>query len=195
MNRTFILLVLLTNGWWWAILQPQALIFQWSTYPGHVVQKVSSLFGPNNVKPMEDMRWISGNRLFFNKLTVIVKEGVEYWQFLAPRFYFLAGDGTNFSSRKVEPIPTILFPFWIMGWFVLVREKKWKPLVWLALAGAVGYLSGQKNMAILLPVLVVYAYISAVGINSVSNIRIRRKLILAIVIYSLYVLARGIWIR
>lgn len=204
MKTLFLLLVLTTPGFWHVVVQPRAFISQISQFPSFAIQNISSKIHPNNYNVyIDELRWggrsLHRNDLFSRALyghhIYALNEFFEFTQFSSPKLFFLAGDGSNFSPRRIEPISSLLFPFWIIGILSLLRQKNIKLLVIFVLCLTFGYISGHKNLAFLFPLLLTQIYICTTGLSSFSGSKYYKLLLTLILIYGVYITSMNVWLN
>ena len=200
----FLILLLLTPGIWWLVWHLHLLVVEWQKTPSYLKTKWSTVFSEQRLAPIEEFRWRAfgkergslQGRLFYNKLIVILDQFFDWTTFLLPRFYFQSGDGTQFSPPGIEPIPSLFFVFWVGGLADLIKKKDLKSIFIIFLSSLPGFVLGQKTMAFLFPVLLVYLYIANKGIG--WAIKREKKLTLSLLticfLYSLFLLGRMIYL-
>jgi len=200
----FFLLLLVSPVFWWIILQPSKIFSDVVKTPSNISNKVANVASEEKVLGIQDMRWAQVDtegttsivsKIFYNKFLTIPDEAIDYLTFLLPKFYFQAGDGSQLSPPGVEPIAAILFPFFIIGTVGLIKEKKLKVFFVILASSFVAYVSGRKTISFLFPVLLGYLYLASVGILRIRNTKLKKVVIIFVVIYSLYMLARALWIN
>lgn len=133
-------------------------------------------------------------KLVYNYPLFLVNEFVELIEFAQPRLFFVTGDGSGFSPPSLQPIPVVLFPFWLIGLLDHIKKKNWTELFILFGFALIAYLIGQKNMAFLLPVLIIYVRWAAHGLDDLSSPRLKKISLVFIISYSLYAAAGSIWL-
>lgn len=201
-KRIFILFLIFSPLIWWLLFQFDTVLLDWMKVPGHIKIKILGFFNEERVVKVGLMRWSNIDtgyqavlsKVFYNKITLIIPEIFSFLSFLSPRIFFQAGDGSNYSPPGVEPMPILLFPFFIYGIYLLVKSNKFKTFKFLGLFGFIGYLTDIRSVAYLFPVALVYLYISACGFEGLPN-RYKNKTLIIIGAYSLYILSRTIWIK
>ena len=195
MNKTFLILLLACPGFWWVIFQPKAMIAEYLSTPKYFIGHIKSYLTSDYYLKIDEMRWGGRalhrndiiSRFFYNKFVIIPKETFDFIQFLTPRLYFSVGDGSRLTPPRLEPIPFLLFPFWIFGLIFLFKSHHFRPLYYLLLAGAFAYLVGRRNMAFLLPVLIIHTYICSLGLKN-------RLFTAIILVYGAYLLGMSAWL-
>ena len=199
----FIFLLAVSPGFWWILFQPISVVSELQKSPVYIEKKINSLFDDERVVRIGRLRWahveesefkIFLSRAFYNKLMIFVDEFFSFTSFLSPRIYFQAGDGSGFSPPGIEPIPIILFPFWIYGILRLIKERRYRAIYLLLLFGFGAFLFGQRKLTYLWPVLLVNIYFAKEGLAAISKSRTRTFLILGIFVYSLYIGGRALWL-
>ncbi len=195
----FLLILFTSPGFWQVFFQPQAFFSQVIQFPKYVSQTVTAKIKSTEYSTrLQEMRW--GGRalhredtiskiLYFRHI-VILNEMFEFIQNASPKFFFLAGDGSNFSPRRIEPISSILFPFWIIGITTLIREGK-KKVGWLFLLFCfIGYISGHKNLVFLFPLFLLQIYICSVGVSLFG-----KKTLAVTFVYGVYISLMNLWLN
>lgn len=129
-------------------------------------------------------------KIFYNKGLVLVDDFFSALASLSPRLYFQAGDGTQLSPPKVEPVAGPLFFFWVIGLIEFLKRRQFKILSLPFIFALGAYLLGQSNLAFLLPILVVYAFISFKGLETIKNINWRRFSFFLVFLYGAFLLGR-----
>jgi len=199
-NKVFFILLVFTPGIVWTSLQPVHLIKEWISFPNYAMEKKTNLFSEERVKYIEDLRWANvkytdsdfKSRFFYNKGTVLVDEFFNFITFLSPRVYFQSGDGSQFSPPGVEPIAGVFFLFFMLGLIYILEKRKFKILYFLIIFTLLPYLSGRRNMAFMLPILISYVYITYLGVERYIS---KKNLVYGIyVISGLYLLGRSCWL-
>ncbi len=131
-NKIFWLILLTSPGFWQVLSQPQAFFSQAIQFPKYATQTIQSKLKNTEYNTrLQEIRWggralhredFLSKALYFRHILVL-NEVFEFFQNASPKFYFLAGDGSNFSPRRIEPISSILFPFWILGIINLTKQQ------------------------------------------------------------------------
>lgn len=174
------------------------LVNTWGKIPGNIRMNFSSLISQDKTDKVDVERWNAfgparedlPSRLFYNKGLVLVDDAFSFLTYFSPRFYFQAGDGTNFSPSNTEPLAVPLFFFWVIGVISLIKTSRFRPLLAVLIFGIIAFFAGQRNFAFLFPVLALYLYISFLGIESVKNVRTRNIIYIAFAVYGLFLLGR-----
>ena len=194
-NLKFIVLILLTAGFWWNIFNVKDILIEWRNAPTYFKKNISSFFSSENLMKVEEARWYAFgekneeliSKIYYNKAYVLADNFFSFLSYSTPRPYFQSGDGTKFSPRGVEPVAGLLFPFWIFGLISLIKEKKLKPILWTLGITFFAFLLGQRNFAFLLPVLIIYVYIASKSLN--------KKYLAGILIYLIFIIGRVLWLK
>lgn len=199
--KTFFLLLVISPGFWWTVTKPGAVIKEWLQSPSYVRSSFANRVRGPYLDRLRDMQW--GGQLvhrnsFFAKLVynyplLLINESVELVEFAQPRLFFVTGDGSPFTPPSLQPIPVILFPFWLIGLLDYVKKKNWSRFLTLFGFTSAAYLIGQKNMAFLLPVLVIYIRWATHGLEILSSPRLRFLSLAIIFSYSIYAALGSIW--
>ncbi len=129
------------------------------------------------------------SKLFYNKGSIIVDEFFSFLSFFGPRYYFQSGDGTIFSPGKVEPIPVLLFPFWLMGLSMFIKNKRVGIVLLYILLVFIVFLLGKFELPFVWPVIVFNIYLSYFALK---NVKFSGKTLATavIIIYALYINCR-----
>lgn len=117
----------------------------------------SIIFKGDNLRYLVELRGSQFSRIYYNKVSILLFELGRYLSFYSPRIYF------------AESFLIVFFPFWLLGIFRLILNKNWKPFLYLILAGIPVYLIDKRDLISTLPISVVYAYITYVGIGYIFN--------------------------
>jgi hypothetical protein len=193
-------MLVVTPGFVWSITKPSELLHEWSNFQRYSSHKFDTFFAESRISYVEDLRWENKkythsdmlSRFFYNKLTVVVDDIFNYLTFISPRFYFQSGGGSNFSPQGVEPIAAAYYVFFVLGIVFLLKNKRYKIFYFILTFSFLAYLSGKRNLAFLLPVLISYIYVSYVGI-SISPTR-KGFLYGLYILLSLFLIGRSIWV-
>jgi hypothetical protein len=188
-----------TPGVVWPLTKSVQLIKEWRSAPGYITEKRQNIFSEQHIKYVEDLRWANASytrsnfksRFYYNKGTVLADEFFNYLTFLSPRLYFQSGDGGIFSPPGVEPIAGIYFLFFVFGISNLVKNKKYKIFYYIFIFSFLAYLTGRRNLAYLLPVTVLYLYVTYSGI---INNKYKNRLLTVYVLISIFLLGRSLWL-
>jgi len=130
------------------------------------------------------------SKLLYNSLTIVKGEFLSFLAYFSPRFFFHAGDGTRFSPNIVEPISTMMFPFWVYGLVLSVKNKKRAILIGYLLSGLIAFMFGKREFSflwIMLPFQVYFIYIAIAALSSNKLVRIYLGFA---IIYNLFLLGR-----
>lgn len=202
-NKIIIFFLLISAGTWSIFLQPAALLNGISKAPSNFHQKITTIFNEEKVRETATLRWsnkeTSGinsflSKIFYNKLSIVIDEFFSYLSFMFPRIYFQAGDGTKLSPLGVEPIPTLLFPVWILGMVSLINQKKKKIFILLLAVAFLAYLFGQRNFVYLWPVFLVYLYICKKGYETIKSTFLRNSFLTLLLFYGIFVNLRAFYL-
>lgn len=202
-SRIFILLLILTPGFWWLLLRPVEVFTELSRAPQYFSQRLQNVYSEDRLAKIRTVRWANRDqktstqvmsRLFYNKGTILVDEFFSFTSFLSPRFYFQAGDGSNLSPPGVEPIPFILLPLFIWGIVLSLKRHKHIYLLAMFLLAFLAFLFGQRNMAFLWPVLVMAVYFSTQGVEAIKKPENRKAVMFVLSAYCLYLGGRVLWL-
>lgn len=194
-NKLILIVILLAAGVWWNFFNLKEMVNQWTQAPGYFSRNMRSFFSDENLMKIQEVRWNAFgekredilSKIYYNKGYIIVDNFFSYVSYFMPRSYFQAGDGTRFSPKGVEPIAGILFPFWVIGLISIVKDKNFKPLYLVLGISLFAFLLGQRNLAFLFPVMLVYIYIAAKSLG--------KKQFIFVLVYALFVIGRVIWLK
>jgi len=201
-HKYLFLFLLLSPGLWQIFFHLPVAAQEWLSFPARVPRNVTSKLASPYFTYIDELRWGGRSlhrnsplsRVLYNQSWGVLNETFDFIQFVTPKLYFAAGDGSVFSPARIEPIPSILFPLWVVGLIYVVKNCRYKVFGLLLVAVLPAYLAGSKNLALLAPVLVVHAYICAVGFTSLFSRRLTRLPATAVVsLYGLYVVAMNLW--
>jgi hypothetical protein len=201
-KKPYFLVVLSTPLIWWLTLSPFAVFRVWGSYPSALRNSIDNIFSQDRLTYIEQMRWDSfsldkndfSSRLFFNKGTLLINDFFDYLSYLAPDFYFHAGDGRNFSPKGVEPIAGFLFFFWLIGVIHLVKQNKFMIIVFPLIVGFLAFIAGQKNLAMLFPVGFTYVFIVSEGIRQFKGKTFSNHIYIFSFTFGIYLLLRSLWL-
>lgn len=192
----FILLLLTSPSFWLVLFHlPQALSY-WHSLPQSVVATIKSKSQSQYLIYIDEIRWGGRSlhrndllsRVLYNKSLFILNEFFDFIQYAQPKLYFLAGEGSVFSPRRLEPISSLLFPFWILGILKVIKSRNSLFVILYSIFMFVAFASGQKNLALLFPILILNVYISALGLKDF------KRVIPVVLIYGLYITGMNIWL-
>lgn len=191
----FFLILVFTAGLYWNIFNLKLIGSQWLKAPVLIKNNLSNFFSADSLLKIEESRWNAFgedredllSKLYYNKGYYLIDRLFDYLTFLSPRFYFQAGDGTNFSPPRVEPIAGILFPFFVFGVLKLVKEKNKKILILTILLSFLAYMTGQKNFIFLFPIMIIYVYISSLSLQN-------KYAVMFFGFFSFYILCRVLFL-
>lgn len=192
----FTLLLVTSPSFWLVIFHlPQALSY-WQELPQSVVASVKSKSQSQYLIYIDELRWGGRSlhrndllsRVLYNKTLFILNEFFDFIQYAQPKLYFLAGDGSVFSPRRLEPISSLLFPFWILGILKILKNPRTLFIILYSFFMFIGYASGQKNLALLFPILILNVYISALGLKDF------KRVIPIVLVYGVYITGMNIWL-
>ncbi|MEJ2347967.1 MAG: hypothetical protein P8Y17_02075 [Patescibacteria group bacterium] len=199
----FCVLLVLSPGFWWIIFKPLAVSSELTKFPTYFREKTTTIFSIEKLSFIQEMRWSAFgkekdeliSRVYYNKALILVENSFEYLSLLSPRIYFQAGDGTEFSPPRVEPIPAILFFFWIFGLVRLIKQRKFKILLFLFVSPILAFLAGRRNLVFLFPTFIFYLYVASLGFDFLFRNHPKKGwMIRLLVIYSLFIIGRVLWI-
>jgi hypothetical protein len=198
----FIILTFLSPGLWWTISQTPAVVSRWISYPRFVYENITSTNRLEWLTTLDELKWAGVfihrnnflSKILYQKLDLVPKEMFEFSEFISPRFYFVTGDGSQFTPSRVEPISTLLFPFWLVGILQLIKQKKFKPLLLAIGVAFIAYLAGKKDFGFLWPNLIIFTYIANIGIELFPT-NYKKGLSLFLIVYGIYILEMSIWLR
>jgi hypothetical protein len=199
----FFVFLLFSPGFWWIFFQPLAVSSELVRFPGYFREKASSIFSIDKLGPIQEMRWNAFgedkdeliSRVYYNKILILVDNSFEYLSLLSPRIYFQAGEGTRFSPPRTEPIPALLFFFWIFGLIKLMKERNFKVIMFLFISPLLAFWAGKKNLVFLFPTFIGYLYLASPGFDFLFRKHSRRAwAIRLLVIYGLFIIGRMLWI-
>ena len=197
--RLLIWLLVISPGFWWPVTQPGNLVKEWVQSPAYFRSSFANRINGPYLDRLRDMQWggwlIHRNsllpKLVYSYPMLLINEFIELVEFAQPRMFFVTGDGSNFSPPSLQPIPVVLFPFWLIGLLNHIKTKHWSEFVLLFIFTSIAYLIGQKNLAFLLPVLVIYLRWASQGLDSLSTHK--NIATAAVSFYSLYAALGSVW--
>lgn len=192
----FTLLILLSPFVWNLLSQSQQILTTWQTIPNKLQQRGITVVTSDFPQKYVELRW-GGQQLhrdgFYYKLIYnpglnYLNEVFNYFHYLSPKFYFHAGDGTNFSPANADPISVLLIPAFIIGLVSTIKQQRWIPIGLLLTLTFIAYWVGIRNFALLFPSALIIYYLSAVGISQLP-IKYSSSYTTIIIIYTLYSLS------
>lgn len=203
LKKIFATLLFLSPIFVWLVFHPHDL---WSTIkdgPENMTAKVQSVPNPEQKSYVEELRWRTGlaydnqqvGRIHFNKFLVYSDEIFSFLSNFSPRIYFQAGDGTGLSPPGTEPLPMLLFPFWLYGFYLIIKEKNYKVFLLGLMAGTIAYLFGRRSIVYLSPVLILYLYLATLGISKIKNRKYQTAIVKIVSLYSLFLILRILWLN
>lgn len=196
--RLFLLILLFSPGFLWITLRPARLFAEWKNAGSYASNNIRSVFSQDNLVYIGETRWNAFgfgrefflSRIYYNKVYVLADNLFGYVSFFSPRIYFQAGDGSEFSPPKVEPLALPLFAFWVLGILSLLKKKDLGVLFAVLALGFLAFVIGKRTMAFLTPVLVLYAFICAEGVNFSLGKKVRAVFVVCYVLYSAFLIGR-----
>lgn len=133
--------------------------------------RVSNLLFFNNLGfslKINELRGEGGNRFFYNKLTIGVKDlSSNYLKYFSPQFLVINGDeNPRFGFPGISPITVIEYIFIFIGLYYLFKNKeKWRYLILLMflfspISASLSWAgeSINRSVFILIPVFIISAY-------------------------------------
>ncbi len=198
--KKYLLLLLISPIFIWLAIKPAPIIKSWLQFPKYLIENIKSNERSKYLVYVYDLRWGGRgehrnsflSKIYYNPLSLVTKEIMEYFQYLTPRLYFLTGDGTKLSPTHIEPLPFLLFPFALFGLFKAITQKKAKLVFIFILSVLPGYLAGQRNFAYLFPCLFIYVYLSLLGIINLP-LKYQKPILIVTFFYGCYLWSNLIW--
>lgn len=198
--KYLLLFTFLSPGMWQVASHFPAAITAWQHIPASITPNIRSKLSVPYTTYIDEMRWGGRflhrndllSRLLYLRASFLVNEAFDFVQFATPRLYFAVGDGSHFSPARIEPVPVLLFPFWLFGLIQIVKTCNWRVFILLFISLLPAYLSGHKNLALLFPAVIVHIYISVLGLVSCRP-PIRTVFGSLVSIYGLYIVAMNLW--
>lgn len=199
--QKFFPFLLLSPAVFWLLFHPGNLLVEIAKSPGYIKSNISSVFAPEKLMAIEEMRWNAFGpkkeelpaRLIYNKGFVLVDNFFSYLSFFSPRYYFQAGDGTNFSPPAVDPIAGLLFLPWLLGVVYFLARKDLRIFWVLTAFGLIAFLPGKRNLAFLSPILLIYLFLAYKGIEEKLPQKVKRSFLVGCFVYGLFLLGRMLW--
>lgn len=196
--KKFIFILVVSPALVWIFFHPMGVIKEWLRLPTYLKNNLNSLIGNDKLMKVDEERWNAFgpkkeeiiSKIYYNKGTVLADDFFTMLTYLSPRLYFQSGDGSSLSPPRAEPIAIPLFLFWVIGIAALIKKGKSKVLLSILLLGLFAYFFGQRNMAYLLPILIIYIIIAHEGIESIKNKNTRKVVYLVLTLYGLFLLGR-----
>ena len=201
LKKKFLPFIFLSPAILWLLFHPKGLLIEMAGFPQYAKTNISSLFAPEKLMAIEDMRWNAFGpkkeelpaSLIYNKGFVLVDNFFSYLSFFSPRYYFQAGDGTNFSPPAVDPIAGLLFLPWVFGVVYFLARNNFKIFWVLTAFGLIAFLAGKRNLAFLSPILLIYLFLAYKGIEEKLPQKIKRSFLIGCFVYGLFLLGRMLW--
>lgn len=202
-RKYFFLLLIISPIFWWIILQPIKGISEFVKLPIYTKNKIQTIFSEEKLRSIDEMRWNAFgeekeetiSKLYYNKGLIIIDNLFEYLSLLSPRIYFQSGDGSNFSPPGVEPIPFFAFFFWLFGLIKLIKQRSNKLLFLFLSSPVFAFFAGSRSVIFLIPTLIIYIYIAAIGMEAlVEKYKYKNLIITLLIIYGVYILSRALWL-
>lgn len=196
-SKMIILLLIMSPGFWFPILKLNSAIGEFKNAPSYFQNK-TNLFTKERLEVVDTMRWANRDfsaedklysKLFYNKATIIVDEFASYMSLFSPRYYFQSGDGSGFSPTNVEPILLVLFPFWLMGIYYLVKSKKMRPIYLYLFSALLIFMFGKRELPFTWIMIVFNLYFCGIALRQVKLAH-KNVLIAGILLYALFINAR-----
>lgn len=154
LNKTYLkifILLLLCPIFWFLVTHLLTAFKEWSKMPVYLHQGISTLFSIDKIRysiELNDGYFL--DRFFYNKIGYLIGVLFHSLSVVSPRSIFV---GQNF-----EPVPLIFLPFWFVGMYKLIRNKK---IIWFILFFLVSvliYLTGQTSPYYLIFIIPFYLY-------------------------------------
>jgi len=191
----FFILLILSPGLWWPLLNIKGIFSELRNIPLYGQNKINTIFGEERIRNVGAMRWANRDlekeqviysKLFYNKVSILVDEFFSFLSLFSPRYYFQSGDGSGFSPSNVEPVPILLFPFWLIGLLMLVTKKQNKVVLLYIVTAFVIFMTGKMELPYVWPILIFNVYF---GYFALKNMKYSSKAltIAVIIIYALYI--------
>jgi hypothetical protein len=196
-KKIFLILIIISPFFWWQFFTKSNSIFtNYSQTPQFIKNKITSIFV--DTRYIAEFRWNDATkdnrpiaaRVFYNKSQLLVSQLFVYINNLNPRFYFQSGSGGVDSPSKVEPIAILLLPVSFMGIFRLIKNKKFKIIIFGLLSCFLGFITNQVNFYFLFPTALFYLYTSAYEISFWKK-KTQFIFLIILIIYSLYLFFRA----
>ncbi len=193
-----LIILLLTPIFWWVLINFNQVVSGWLKSPIYIESKISRIYSTDNLRHTIELRWVNVEtvrqgflpRLFYNKATVIIDQFFDYLSIFSPKLYFQQGDNGISSPPGVEPIPVILYPFFIAGIYFLIKEKDIKSFQLLFILGILAFITDQKNFYFLFPVAIFYLSIASRGVELLLSPKNRLYFIISLFLYSTFLITR-----
>ncbi len=182
----------------WLFIHPGKVLSEWKNIPSYFSSNIHSLTSTDKLSKINEERWNAFgseredllSKVYYNKGTALMDDLFSALSYLSPRIYFQSGEGSSLSPPRIEPIAIPLFLFWILGLVDLLRNKKFKPILLALLFALTTYIFGQRNMAFLFPIAIIYLFISLRGIEVIKSTKFRKTIYISLFVYGLYLLGR-----
>ncbi len=126
--------------------------------PFYIQRKIELLFTGDNLRYLTELRGSTISRLFYNKPTILMNEFGRFLSFYSPNIYF------GWS------ILIVFFPFWLIGLVDLIKRKQVKIFILLLILGVPVYLIDQRDLIFVLPIAIIYVYITYLGLKKIFKI-------------------------
>jgi len=168
----------------WLFIHPGKVLSEWKNIPSYFSSNIHSLTSTDKLSKINEERWNAFgseredllSKVYYNKGTALMDDLFSALSYLSPRIYFQSGEGS--------------FLFWILGLVDLLRNKKFKPILLALLFALTTYIFGQRNMAFLFPIAIIYLFISLRGIEVIKSTKFRKTIYISLFVYGLYLLGR-----
>ncbi|PIP14747.1 hypothetical protein COW98_03180 [Candidatus Roizmanbacteria bacterium CG22_combo_CG10-13_8_21_14_all_35_9] len=142
---------------------------------------------------INELRAEGGNRLFYNKLTIGIKDLIfEYLKYFSPQFLVINGDENHrFGFSGVSPVTTIEYLFLFIGLYFLFKNKEKQRFLILSMvlfSPVSAFLSWNgvsitRSIFIFIPILMITSY----GIISLLKKKSLGVILLFIICYLFFV--------
>lgn len=161
-------------------------------------QRVNNLLFFNNAGfslKINELRGEGGPRLFYNKLTVGIKDLIfEYLKYFSPQFLIINGDeNPRFGYPSLSPITVIEYVFFLVGLYYLFKNKeKYRfyimgLLMISPLSASLSWAASSltRSFFILIPILLITSY-GVINFVQIFNKRYKKIIIFIILLFYLF---------
>lgn len=193
-NLKFVVLFLLCAGFITLVFKFPSLLMEWRKSPEYFVNNPKNFFSNDSLIKLQETRWNAFgperedvlSKVYYNKGFILVDRFFDYLTFLSPRFYFQAGDGTTSSPFGVEPLAVILFIPFVLGILEMLKNRNYRPIIFVLLFSLFAFILGKKSMPFLFPVMIIYLYIATKQLKNLPFVFVAT--------YSAFLIGRMIWL-
>ncbi len=200
-EKLYWILIIISPFSWKIIFNIENVVSELFKIPLYFRARIEGIFSEEKLVNAGLMRWaeieegymLLYSKFLYNRLTILIGEFFDLLTYYSPRFFFQSGDGSNFTPQRVEPVPVVLFPFFLYGFLIIIKKRKFRLISAYIVLGVLPWIFGVKSFSYLFPLTLVILYFVKVGFEEIKNRR-RYTYLKIVVLYGFYLLGRMIWL-